>query len=105
MPFFLSDPPGEFDTCWRYAAICERAGVSDPCVADFAWHDESWEQWHARRCCDASGEPWDDSARLWACLVAFAAALAAVERGCAFVAVGNERSANAGNGACWGGVE
>ena len=107
VPFFLSDPPGEFEGCWRYAALCAHAGVpaSDVCVAEFAWEEASWVRWHARRERHDNGEPWDDSARLWACLVGFAAAVGARLKGCEFVAVGNERSANQGNGACWEGVE
>ena len=107
VPFFLSDPPGEWEECWRYAAICEAAGVAatDVSVADFAWDDASWDLWHERCATDEAGRAWDDSARLWACLVGFAAALAAQARRCDWVAVGNERSANVGNGACWGGVE
>ena len=107
VPFFLSDPPGEWEECWRYAAVCEAAGVAaaDVSVADFAWDDASWVLWHRRCATDEAGRAWDNSARLWACLVGFAAALAAQVRRCESVAVGNERSANIGNGALWGGVE
>merc|ERR1711938_299622 len=36
VPFFLSDPEGEFADSWRYAALCELASCEPPLIADFA---------------------------------------------------------------------
>ena len=110
VPFFLGDPEGEFHSCWRYGALCELAGCEPVCVADFWWPDANYAKFQASRKANegrqgAPAQKWDDSARLWAAMVAFASALAALLRGCDTVAVGNERSANLGNGVSWGGVE
>lgn len=98
VPFFMADPEGEFKGCWRYKALCQVGGVEPVCVADFWWPDNNYRSFRASRKRLASGKEWDDSARLWACLVGFASALAAMLRDCDYVAVGNERSANHGNG-------
>lgn len=103
VPFFLSDPEGEFADSWRYEALCDLAQCERVIVADFAWPAANWRQHQRVRKSTPAGAKWDDSARLWAALVAFAAALAARMRGCGYVAVGNERSANLGNGVSWGG--
>ena len=105
VPFFLGDPEGEFDGCWRYSALCEMASTEAVCIADFWWPSSNYDQFQRARKAMADGSKWDDSSRLWAAMVCFASALAAVLRGCDHVAVGNERSANAGNGVSWGGVE
>lgn len=110
VPFFLGDPEGEFHACWRYGALCELAGCEPVCIADFWWPDANYNKFRASRRSNEGvdgkpAQPWDDSARLWAAMVAFASALAALLRGCDHVAVGNERSANLGNGVSWGGVE
>ena len=55
--------------------LAQEWPASDVCVAEFAWEEASWARWHARRERHDNGEPWDDSARLWACLVGFAAAV------------------------------
>ena len=105
VPFFLSDPEGEFADSWRYEAICDLAGCEAPLVADFAFNSANWRALQKVRKLTPNGAKWDDSARLWACLVAFAASLGARLRSCDHVAVGNERSANLGNGVSWGGYE
>ena len=88
-------------------ALCELAGCESVCVADFWWPAANYALFQRARKAGAGepGKKWDDSARLWAAMVAFASALAAKLRGCEHVAVGNERSANLGNGVSWGGVE
>jgi len=104
-PFFLADPAGEFECCWRYRAICQAAQTEAACIVDFDWPVGNHRRWQAiKRTRQGSHAKWDDSARLWAALCAFAAAAAALVRGCSCVAVGNERSANLGNGVSWGGV-
>ena len=110
VPFFLGDPEGEYQSCWRYAALCELAGCEPVCIADFWWPNANYNKFCAARKSTQgrNGEPakkWDDSARLWAAMVAFSSALAASLHDCCHVAVGNERSANLGNGVSWGGVE
>ena len=104
VPFFLSDPAGEFASCWRYSALCELCNSDPVLIADFDWPTPNWRAHQNARRTTPNGSKWDDSARLWAALVAFASALAALMRGCQYVAVGNERSANLGNGVSWGGI-
>ena len=107
--FFLGDPE-ESSTRAGGMARWRVAGCEPVCIADFWWPDANYNKFRASRRSNEGvdgkpAQPWDDSARLWAAMVAFASALAALLRGCDHVAVGNERSANLGNGVSWGGVE
>jgi hypothetical protein len=104
VPFFLADPTGEWQQCWRYRAVCAAAGTEAPCIVDFDWPSANYQRFHAiKRSRPGMQNKWDNSARLWAALCAFTAATAALVRDCEYVAVGNERSANLGNGVSWGG--
>uniref|UniRef100_A0A7S4T7J3 Uncharacterized protein n=1 Tax=Alexandrium monilatum TaxID=311494 RepID=A0A7S4T7J3_9DINO len=96
--FFLEGEEGEFQRCWRYAELAEASGGgSGVLLAAFAWCTGDFER--------ARNARYELSGHLWACVVGFAAALTALAHGLRFVAVGNERSANLGNGVWWDGEE
>ncbi|CAE8595890.1 unnamed protein product, partial [Polarella glacialis] len=104
--FFLQGENREFARCWRYAALADAAAEtsqgSEPALksvllGEFAWPTGPFER-SRNGALNCAGHP-------WACLVCFAAALAALLNGYTHICVGNERSAGLGNGLLWEGVE
>lgn len=97
--FFLEGENREFERCWRYRALAEASGreASKMLVAEMVWPTADFERTRNKTLAMA-GHP-------WACMVCFAATLAALAFGYSDVAVGNERSAGEGNGVEWQGVE
>eukprot|EP00756_Hemistasia_phaeocysticola_P024058 Hpha_TRINITY_DN15927_c2_g1::TRINITY_DN15927_c2_g1_i1::g.74219::m.74219 len=95
--FFLQNQAGEWKRQWRYSAAAEAASpggvvhLGEARILD----DAKWEDMRKgdHKC----------AGFLWASLVGFASALVALLRGYDCIVVGNERSANGGNGVFMGG--
>eukprot|EP01065_Artemidia_motanka_P013276 TRINITY_DN17323_c0_g1_i1.p1 TRINITY_DN17323_c0_g1~~TRINITY_DN17323_c0_g1_i1.p1 ORF type:complete len:513 (+),score=152.43 TRINITY_DN17323_c0_g1_i1:63-1541(+) len=96
---FLCNDEGEWKKNWRYQAVADAAkdGDADVVVAESILKDKDKLE-DMRDATDGTGF-------LWGALVAFTSALTACVHGYDVVSVGNERSANAGNGVLWGDQE
>ena len=88
---YLEEEPGEYARNWRLEALARESGTRQPVLlATHNWRCPRWEAARQRRFTPC-GHP-------WAALVAFVSALVARLHGHSAIAVGNERSANEGNG-------
>ena len=97
--FHLSDDQAEWRKNWRLRALHRATGIRRCLRAEFL---PPRRRGGGLAGIFAEGEgQLLDCAPPWAAMVAFSAALAAAAAGCDCVAVGNERSANFGNGVTW----
>ena len=115
--FHLADDPREWRDNWRLAALHRAAGVRrvvrfifvpprpDPSLEEEAEEDSDEEGGLFGAVMSAALGGSDlglvEGTPPWAAMVCFAAVLAAAGEGCHYIAVGNERSANEGNGVTW----
>eukprot|EP00755_Sulcionema_specki_P021870 Sspe_Gene.75144::Locus_46956_Transcript_1_1_Confidence_1.000_Length_1672::g.75144::m.75144 len=93
---FIGDEENEFYDNWHYQAVVEvtrqRATAPSDMITMAVYTPDEHFWWACRRdACEIAGFP-------WATLVAFTSALVALEEGLDTVVVGNEKSANEGNG-------
>jgi hypothetical protein len=97
---FMGDHEGEFEECWRYAAVVRTSGAHGVIVVANHMHEQDEQRFNATR-----NQKYDIVCPPWAALVAFVSTLICVANGYEYIAVGNERSANEGNGTSYQGIE